>query len=404
MTINKYKKVNLRILIIVFFIAATVLSIIYKYFEWSTIRDLVSTYNNNWSKELKNMATDGKEASEAAQTIVKLYDTISNNKYTYDDVYQQFDKTIALINVGINESENHINIIKQNKQNLNNLRSKSLLLFGKKGELIKNILNKLNEYYDLGIKNVNTSLVQGYVFKEYFNTFKDNEILQEYYSLVKDDPINKAPDYFYVLSPLEKYTREDFKLSKEEEMKSLFPQSYIGIMKSVAYSRSYYSFVKDQAMGDVDSANYKWSKLNEDGVNLSFDIKILSNEGNTEKMELEKKIIRIIDNLMGLTKNLHKTYLVNNIFGKINNFMDDAVGCTLYSNKGDFYYNLTKKYPKANSVDELIKELSTVAPTTENIDGQLDKKTMNFVNNDTLLKYICKDKVSNSIYTFTTIK
>ncbi|MCX6731065.1 MAG: hypothetical protein NTZ55_04400, partial [Candidatus Roizmanbacteria bacterium] len=188
--------------------------------------------------------------------------------------------------------------------------------------------------------------------------------------------------------------------SIEDEIKSLFPQSYSGIMKSVIYSKSYYSFVRDQAMGDSESADYKWSKLNEDGINLSFDINTLLNEGSDKDMLLNKKIISILDENVSLTNSLYKSLLSKNIFGKIGGFIDNPVACTTYISKVGFYNDLTKKYPSAKTIDDLISELSEIAPTTENLDLLFKRSTMSYINNKDMIKFICIDHINKKEYKF----
>ncbi|MCX6730940.1 MAG: hypothetical protein NTZ55_03760, partial [Candidatus Roizmanbacteria bacterium] len=115
---KKKDGINLRTILFVFFGFIIVASLAYKYFEWAVAKDVVNTYNRNWTKELKVLENDEVEASESAETITKLYEYIGSDKFTYEDVFDQFDKLNALLNVGINDSENHLEILKQNKNNL----------------------------------------------------------------------------------------------------------------------------------------------------------------------------------------------------------------------------------------------------------------------------------------------
>lgn len=401
---KKQKGINLRVVIFVLLIGIIILSFVYKYVEWSTTRELVSIYNNNWSKELKILSDDGKQASESAETIINLYNMIDNVKYLYEDLFKQYDKVITVMNIGINQSENHLSTLKANKKELDKIKSKLVFFIGKRGNFIKDLVNKLDEYYSLGIKNVNSTLVQGYVFKDYFITEKDYKILQSFVSLVKDDLVNKPSTYFYILSPLEKYSKDDFKLEKEEKIKALYPKSYEGISRTVKYNTSYYSFTRDYVMGDIDSADYKISKLNEDNMNLNFDYQIVFSEGDEEKRELNKQIITTLTDSIKLIKDSKENSPKKDLFGSIGIWSEDVVLCKLYEYKVGYYYNLTKKYPEAKTFDDLIKEINTVAPTTESVDSKFDKSVIKYTNDDKTIKFLCLDKNNNETYTFITIK
>lgn len=404
MTNKKQANINLRGVVFVLIIFIMLLSFIYKYFETNFTRNLVRTYNSNWTNELKALENDQKEGSEAAEIVARLYDSITDDKKSYADTFTEFDNTIAILNVGINQGENHLNILKKNKEDLVKLRNNSFLLFGKKGELITNLISKLEHYYDLGIKQAERSLIQGYTFREYFASYKDYMTIQNFIALIKDDFINNPSKFFYVLSPLEKYSRDDFKITKEDDIKKYFPKSYDGIMRNVNYSKSYYSFTRDYVMGDTDSATYKLSKLDEDRMNLNFDYMVVFNESNDEQRTSNKEIITTLVDSLKVVKDIKSTIQKKSLFGSVGKFSDDVVQCKLYQYKEEYFYDLTKKHPSSKTFDGLVKELSTIAPTTEIIDELFDKKAVDLVNNDKLIRFKCNDLDTGKSYIFETIK
>lgn len=401
---HKNEGISLRIIVFVIFFLGIGVAFLYKFYETSLSKKLVETYNSNWANELKVLERDQKEASEAGEVVKKLYETIDNPKYTYEDTFKEFDNTIAILNVGINQGENRLEMLKKDKEKWLRLKSESSVLLGKRGNFIKNLLDKMTNYYDLAIKNTNSSLISGYVFREYFAAYKDYTILQSFIAVVSDDIVNKPVKYFYILSPLEKYSKDDYKIAKEEEIKTMYPRSYDGIIRTINYSRSYYSFTRDYVMGDIDSATYKISKLDEDKMNLNFDYSIVFNEGNDEKRVLDKNIITTLVDSIKLIKDTKNSSVQKGLFNTKENWSEDVVLCKLYDFKEGYYYSLTKKHPTSKTFDGFIQELSSISPSTEIVDGLFNKKTIKFTNNENEIKYECKNYVDNTTYTFITAK
>jgi len=397
---TKKKEINLRHIVLLAFFIIFSLSLIYKYVEWDTTKKLITQYNKNWSRELQILSDRGKEASDEAAIVKDLYTMIDNSKYTYEDMYNQFDKTTSSINLEINNTEGHLSTLKKNKNELDKLKVTANFLFGQRGNFVKDLINKLDTYYDLGIKNISSSLIRTYVYKSYFSTFKDFKIQTSFVQLAREDIEKNPSKYFSMLAPLEKYTKDDYKLEKEDEIKTLYPKSYEGIMRTVNYIRSYYSVTRDYVMGDLTSAEYKVSKLNEDNMNLNFDYSILFNEDNEQKRELNKEIISVLSDSIKDIKDYRDNKLNVNVLGQLDGWMEDVVLCKLYEYKSSYYYNLTNQYPKAKTVTDLIKELSTTDPKTDAIDSRFDKNVMIYHNDDKTIKFECKDKKNNKTYSY----
>ena len=89
------------------------------------------------------------------------------------------------------------------------------------------------------------------------SVLKDQAVVDKFSSTIIKDPLNSIPKYFPNISPLEKYTSNNFKFYHEDLIKQYLPNGYEALNRYKSYFSSYYSVTKDVVNGDYESVDRK---------------------------------------------------------------------------------------------------------------------------------------------------
>lgn len=383
--------------IVLFLLVVTIFfGIGYKYLEYSILKSL-NDLNRRTEREEIALIEEQDKVSEKA---LDIFDAIGD-KVTFEDKIKQYRELEGATKQLINNQENYINTLQGNRGKYSRLEFKSNLLVGRRGSFAKELLENQKIYYQNEIKSAEDNNVSETMFLSLIIILKDFLIMQDYDQKSQKSPETLYSQYFRDIAALEKYTRSDFKYDKEEKIKSFYPYGYESLNKYKDFFGSYYSVVKDFVAGDFESANYKYSRIQETAANLSVDFDKLGREGDDRQEERAKNIIPAVVNKTSLIKEFKENNLgIYPFFTKIEGWKEDLVLCQLYVYKTGFYYLITSQFPKSTNFEDLVVELSEVSPKTSSVDNKFDKNTIRITNDDKLIKFECTDKEDGRVFTF----
>lgn len=391
-------KVKIRYILIVLLFFLLLASFAYKYFEWVTLRNLVANYNAKVVQELTLVEQNDKTNDEVADLYTE---TITNEQLSDEEYLQKLGELQGKTRLVINGDEHYIQILTKNKEFYENLLSKTKFLLGKRGNFIKVFLYNQIKYYENELEAANRGLISDYLSLDIFTVMRDRAIMTNYQNKVSDNPERDIPYYYSEIAVLEKYTKSDFAFEKAGDVRKLYPYGYEALNRNRDYMGSYYSIIKDFVAGDYDSATYKLSRLNEAELNLNIDFERLFDEGKNENIELAKKIFEADTAKMLEIKRFKEMSLgIYPLLEEVKGWKEDLEMCQLYNYKFSLINAISGSYPKASSVDELILEMSRVAPKSNEIDKSFNKDTIQFSNTDEEAKFVCKDIEENREFIF----
>lgn len=393
----------LRIVIVVACVLLLFLGIGYKFQEYNHLKNLVDTYqlvltgklthieeyNNSQEEGYKHLKT---YLSQKPNTPIK--DTLSN--------LDQVIKSAKLIQGIVEDYEKRV---KEDREKFQSIKKSRLLLVGSAKGFSDKLLDSIDNYYQEEAKTAKNNNLSLDFSINLYETLKDYSIALNYSATSAKLPAEKVATTFYELSSLEKYSRDDFSFRNEEEIKKLMPYEYEILTKYKQYLKSYYTVVKDYVNGNYDSAAYKATRLTTDASNLTVDWSRIGEWDEAERVKRGKTILEDLITQLSLLKELKQNGIGKYPYVKEVTFnKKDLLLCHLYSYKKGIYNLVTSEYPKAKTIEDLQKELSTVSPKTNELDSEFDKDSMEFTNIDDKIEVICKDKEANKSYIFTTSK
>ena len=373
----------------------------YKYFEWQTLKSISSIQVSVDKEELGLAEEESKLGNKAYDSFGKLLEPEASTEAQL----KQFDELNGLVNQSLNNQENYIKTLENNRKKYDELRTRSNFLFGKKGKFTKQIISSQKEYYDTEIEIANEDLVSSTLLKNLLMVWKDRVVMDEYDLAATKDIETVYSRNFSDIATLEKYTRSDFKFQESDKIKELYPYGYDSLNKFKDYMASYYSVIKDYIGGDLESAGYKYSRLQETEINLNIDFDKLFDEGNERRKERGKKIISSTTEKVRLIKEFKENNLGSYpLLAPIGYWKEDLILCGVYEYKIGYYNLITNKYPDANNFDNLLVQLSEVSPKTDSVDNKFDKSIVKYSNSDKEIKFECTDKEDGKSFSFTTEK
>lgn len=400
---NKKKStriINIRTLLFVVLTSFLLLGFVYKYVEYRVLDQISTTYNETYAKEFRYSSDTDTKGDVFFQAADDYAEKLYSEDVELEALSDSYEKLENSLNVVLLEAETYFDILEENKNEWSRTKLLSNFLLGSNREFASSLVELQEEYYDSELKSFERSLVSLHVWQGYLRAWYDNWLLIHYSNLMMPDPENNAYQYFYIIAPLEKYTDSNFKFKKQKEIQSMFPKSYKGLRKLSNYFASYYLAMKDYISDDMDSYNYKLTKLNEDEIDLNFDLSILEKEGEEIDLRERRKIIKDVYSTIELIKKFEMNQQSETIFGNLRDWQEDTVLCQLYSFKISYVNSLIGEYPKDQTIKGLIKTLAKTQPTNSYVDENFDISVMEFVNLKSKFSFWCKDRSNNEKYHF----
>lgn len=370
----------------------------YKYFEWSSIKQIADFYNNSLLQDAQLL----KEAGEKSGNLFVEFDKLLSDKpLDYSEQLIVYNNLINSINILINHQENTLNLTQNEYKKLASLEQKSFFLLGKTGNFARSITKTINNSYVNQLEVEKDTLLQNYVLLNTFNVWKDGYILTTYNSKGANNPSVYYKENFGEISTLEKYQKPDYKFLHEDELMSKYPINTETLIKYRDYFRLNYDVIKDYITDKIESASKKLTKLQDASVNINPNYVDLFGEGNEKRRDMRRKVIESnIDLIILLKKYKSEKPLQFLLSKKQPKFNDDFHTCLLYYDKLGYFADVTSKYPIATTLNEFLNELNTILPKTDVIDKQFSSDYINYSNKENNIGITCIDKNSNSRFVF----
>lgn len=379
-----------------------ILLLAYKWLEYSSIKRLISTYDSAITQELAMTSELNKQYQDTYPKVLDFYKSASEaaaiQYKTYEVLMPSFDLFRSM-------EADYYKLIKENSKKFDSLNSVFSFFIGPKVDGIKQIIKSQSIYYKNEMSSNQNSLTEGAYFKNIFMIFNDMSKVNDFDAQAQSKAGVKKK--FHLLSSIEKYTRSDFNFFEEDKIKKYAPNEYQGLIKYKRYFATYYEvmrlLVKDQE--NTQAATVLSNKLKQDSSALNIDFQGLFKDKEDLKLEETKAIlITISDQLKNIyqineSKNISYPFVEPLRFTK-----HELWHCQLYNYKTAFFNSYKKEYPRAGSVDELIKDLSSISPRTTEIDKNFDRNIMHLENNDKAIRFTCIDKENKDEYSFVIIK
>ena len=139
---------NLRNIIIFAAILFCVVGIVYKYYEWSTIEQLASLYNQTWTQEFNLVQDENKNSQPYIQLDNKVF---INNPKSGDSLINSYNELTGELQIIITDQEEYQSLIQQDKNAYANINT--WFLIGKRGDFAKNIVLDQKNYYKYEMVN-----------------------------------------------------------------------------------------------------------------------------------------------------------------------------------------------------------------------------------------------------------
>ncbi|QQG43376.1 MAG: hypothetical protein HYW45_04265 [Candidatus Daviesbacteria bacterium] len=379
------------------------LGIGYKFQERQHLRTLVDTYHSVLTDELTVIEEYNNSQEEAYKHLKTFLDQKPNTPIK--DTLDNLDRIIRSGKLIENQDQEYQRKINEDRQKFQNLRKSAVLLIGPAKEFSTKLLDSIDAYYENEIESAKNNSIGLDFTLSLFETLKDYSIALNHSDTSAKLNAEKFAATFYEISTLEKYARSDFSFRNEAEIKRLLPYEYEVLTKYREYLKSYYTVSKDVVDGNYESAGYKAGKLSTDASNLTVDWSRIGTGDDNEQTKRSKAILEQLIVQLNTLNNFKQRGLGKYPFmNEIAFTKKDLLLCHIYSYKTGLYNLITSENPKAKTTEDLLKDLSTVSPKTNDLDNEFDKSSMKYTNTDEKMEFVCEDKPANKSYTFTTSK
>jgi len=392
--------IKIRNLLLSLLIFLILLFVGYKYFEWKTFSDLAGAYNNSYFNEIKFV-------SEMEPSYTGYYTELFNNKQ-FKNPKDSTDYLLGLtavenkLNIVINNDEGYRDLLNNNNDLFSKLKGGINLLFGERGSIGKEILNDQLKYYQDEMEMNNINLATYYGTQILFTIYRDNIALSDFTKIIGNSTDSSyISKYFDNIASLEKYANSDFKFDNEDFINNYYPNFISKINNWKKFFAAYYAAEKDFTAGNAQVAQLELQAVSDNASNSYVDYSSIFNEQNSTSSKLSKDILKLVSDQAGAIKDYKSKQLYKYPFLKnVNVWKEDFVLCQMYDYKSGIYYSITSTYPVSKNVSDLINELSTISPKTDNVDSKFDKSSMKFTNSDKKLEFTCIDRYSGNKLNF----
>lgn len=392
---------TLRNILFLLLFLGILVSVVYKHLEYQTLAQLKNLYASTVSEELYLTELNDKLDVEAA----KILDEYLDPELDESEASLKLDELLSRLNLAITNNKNYINTLEKNRERYNSLNGYAKIIVGKRGQFIRDVLSLQDKYYEEEISVNKESAITIQLLINIFNVGKDKILLSDY---TQEAFYENDPDYYSLFSnlyPLEKYTRSDYQFPEQDEIRKIYPYGYEALERNKNYMSSYYSVAKDFAAGDLESANYKISRVVDTELELNVDFDRVFEEYDKRGRDSSLRILETGLEKISLIKNFESGDMSKYPFVEpLTKWIEDVELCQLYAYKSSLYSSIIGDYPEAKTFQELLEELKKLSPQSTELDGIFDKSTIVFDNGDEIISFRCKEHLSGKEYLFQTLK
>lgn len=399
------------------FILFTVLVIVlffgYKYYEYRTIKDFIVFQNQSEDKEYRATEKNGQLSEKISPIFNDFYgigETNTSKKVSKTDSeafiysYNLSNDLINLEKIITEANRDYSNLIKNNEQTYNNFDKKFSVLFTPQGRLFKEYIRYQKYYYDDEFKNSINNVISDNFTQNYTQVLQDRLVLANFVRITKGKTKDFISNNFGSISPLEKYTRNDYKFIDEENIKVKKPYGFELLDKNRKYMAAYYELIKEYIYGDTESYKYKYEKFNTISSDFNIDLNKVFSEGETEGIESSKRILENVYGKFLISKKINNILNKYSIYGKYGVLSSDLSMCQSYEYRYSLFGNMNGKYPIGNTIDELISEFDGINLSDKEADSLFNKSSLIFTNSKDKAIFECVDQDTKQKYTFSVSK
>ncbi len=392
-------EISVRNLLITLFLFIILVGIGYKYYEWSQLQNLATLYNQSWTQELNLVQEENKNYI----TFLDLYKKVTDKEASKEEFTKSYSELIGDLRLTITSQENYLSTVKQNADLYSNINVS--FLRGERGDFANKLVSHQKQYYTYEIDDARISDAANWLVYNMITAWNDMGTVGRFSDEISNNPLTAIPKYFPDLSPIQKYTNNDFEFEHGIDIQKYYPNGYDALTKYKDYYVSYYMTGQNYANGDSQSAAYTFSTLKEKGTSLNYNFSDLFKQETNHLNDNANNIIQIVAQESNDIKNFESQGLSKYPFlSKIASMKVDLVLCQMYDFKAKTYHSITTNYIKANNVSSLLSELSTIPPSTQLVDVKFDKKSLDLINDDKKIQFTCIDKTDNTKYQFVSLK
>lgn len=395
------KFITLRNFLFVLLFVGILVMTVYKLIEYRTLVQLKNLYASTINEELFLIEQNDELGVEGTKILNEYLDP----QLDENEVSLKLDELLSRLNLSIANNRNYIGVLEKNRERYVSLNGYAKIILGNRGKFTREFLELQDKYYGEEILVNVDEVITTQLLINLFNLGKDKILLEDY---TQEAFYENEPDYYSLFSnlyPLEKYTQSDYKFPEQDEIQRLYPYGYEILERNKNYISSYYSVAKDLAAGDLESANYKVSKVVDTELELNVDFDRVLDEYDKRGRDSALRILETDLKKIALIKDFKGSYMSKYPFVKpLTNWSEDVELCQLYAYKTSIYSGIVGTYPEARTLNGLTEELKKLSPQTTELDVAFDKSVIVFTNEDEIISFRCKDHLSGKQYLFQTLK
>ncbi|HCR81574.1 MAG: hypothetical protein UX28_C0003G0126 [Candidatus Pacebacteria bacterium GW2011_GWA1_46_10] len=320
------------------------------------------------------------ESSSSAEMVIE-YNLVSNE-----------------VKINDQRAREYIAILQENRQNFQNIDTFSKFFITKNGKFIDEYVDLAFQYYDAELNASNRSLIESDVIKNLSLIFKDRAILNEFVDNYIGESEDLISQNFNMVSPLEKYTRSDFVFDGQDVIEQNYSYFSETLAKQKKLFGDTYLMLKDLAVGDYDSASYKYEAIARQEADFNLDWDRVMDELFEEHDRLQSEIANININ------KLNKLYSFSDndlgrypILPHITSWETRAMVCNLIWYKTNIYSSYKDEYPDQNNLADFLNELDKVPPSFDSVKNKTDFEEIKFSNNDSEIRFECNSNTDETL-------
>lgn len=370
------------------------IAIIYKLYERRFVGYLTHTFNSAIQSELQLLSEKTPSEKAAGEMLDQFF--LANSEKAYKDTATMSSGFVRVSKIILDKDNEYSRQLSNNLNDVQGLKKKTYLLFGKVKSESNEILTTAENFYTAEIKAGQEGKANIEAFNVIITMLQDYNLVTQHLASIGKYTTNPID-----ISTLEKYSRSDWTLSEGDQIKSLFPYRYEVIQKYRNYLGEYWLLTKDVLKENYESALYKFPKLVNSDIELTADWSRVVTENEKKDIDDTRNRLEQAFKLNSLFYSFNNQRLGKYPFTKEMKFViTDPLLCNLYVVKTSLFHSIKDEYPKSNQFNDLLSDLSTISPKTDELDKLIDYNSVVYSNNDKEISFICKDKQLNRDYMF----
>lgn len=394
---------KLKTILVCFLFLFVAASGVLKYWEWSSLKELIEAYNLNTRVELSII----EEGDRLNKKYTDLASTIDNQgtKKPLAESLKEYDEIIGTIRAMANKNREYIETIEGNSNLYEELNKRRWLTMGKTKAFYSRFLDAITEYYRLEIESSHKDSLDIQLGEKLFENMRDSYLGLDHQSRLYKMSETELSKSFFDLSSLEKYPKDDFQFENHEEMNKRHPYGLEVLRRYDDFLGSYYQVVKDLVKGDVESAGYKSRRLQDATLGLSADWDRIVGETREEDIRRAEGILKSASSvLVEIDEYLANQIGIYPFLPRPRFTVRDLVYCQLLAFKTNLYQQIRSDNPPATNVEELVKSLGDLAPKFPEVDEATDKSVIELTDTDDEIVFGCMDREVDRKYIFSISK